>query len=363
MKPTDTVKARNEIQTKLKQLHQNPENFRVSDGFKTLETALGVGKVTDIIKDKKIEQELVITRRERTPTYTERKKLLQAEWSERMKDTQNLIQSVSNIRKEIRIKNKVRKAEEQKKAQQKQQLLEQKLKSEEQQKEDLKAKKLQELQEKRKKAEEDKQKQLLQMKEYAKKFDINKPRYKEMEEKYNEKIEFSALDRKKKVLASLRDLHQPLNMEAIEEEQKKYEEIVKQNNEKKREELMQKLRENESTYDYKQYTSRYMERIIENELLSKEKQMEDQERRLEYQSKMREYDETIKQKYMPIPSKRKQEELEKIKAQLTMNPKDKVRRSSPVTHSDQEELHALALKRKKIFEWKNSMKPPTPAPK
>ena len=363
VKPTDTVKAKNEIQTKLKLLHQNPENFRVSDGFKTIEAALGVGKVNNIIKDKKIEDELVITRRQRTPTYTEKKKVLQAEWTERMKDTQNLIQSVSNIRKEIRIKSKVRKSEEQKKAQQKQQKIEEKLKTKEQEKELLRAKKLQEIEEKRKKAEEDKQKQLFQMKEYAKKFDLKNPRYKEMEEKYNEKIEFSALDRKKKVLASLRDLHQPLNMEAIEEEQKKYEEIVKQNNEKKREELMQKLRENESTYDYKQYTSRYMERIIENEMMNKEKQMEEQDRKLEYQSKMREYDETIKQKYMPIPSKRKQEELEKIKAELTMNPKDKVRRSSPVTHSDQEELHALALKRKKIFEWKNSMKPPTPVPK
>ena len=153
-------------------LHQNPENFRVSDGFKTIEAALGVGKVDNIIKDKKLEEELVITRREKTPTYTERKKVLQAEWSERMKDTQNLIKSVSNVRKEIRIKNKARKAEEQKKTQQQIQIKEQKLKTEEQEKEVLRAQKLQEIEEKRKKVEEEKQKQLLQMKEYTKKFDL-----------------------------------------------------------------------------------------------------------------------------------------------------------------------------------------------
>ena len=46
-----------------------------------------------------------------------------------------------------------------------------------------------------------------------------------------------------------------------------------------------------------------------------------------------------------------------------MNPRDKVRRSSPVIHSDKDDLKELALKRKRIFEWKNTLKPPTPGPR
>mmetsp|Transcript_24076 Transcript_24076/g.23982 ORF Transcript_24076/g.23982 Transcript_24076/m.23982 type:complete len:156 (-) Transcript_24076:4-471(-) len=45
-----------------------------------------------------------------------------------------------------------------------------------------------------------------------------------------------------------------------------------------------------------------------------------------------------------------------------MDPRVKVRRSSPIIHSDKEELRQLAKKRKKIMEWKNPLKPPTPAP-
>jgi hypothetical protein len=133
-----------------------------------------------------------------------------------------------------------------------------------------------------------------------------------MEEDYKEKIEFSGLERKKKVLASLRDLHQPLNMELIENEQKKYEEIINQNKEQRKQEMLQKLKENEQSYDYKKFHSSYMERVIENELLQKEKLVENEERRKEYQNKMREYDEVIKKKYKPLTSKRKHQELERV---------------------------------------------------
>jgi hypothetical protein len=184
-----------------------------------------------------------------------------------------------------------------------------------------------------------------------------------MEEEYHDKIEFSGLEKKKRILASLRDLHQPLNMEKIEEEQKKYGDIIKQKNEQKKLELIQKLRENHESYDYHKFHGKYMEKVIENEILNKEQAMDKEERRMEYRNKMKDYDEIIKQKYKPITSRRKVEELEKVKAELTMNPRDKIRRSSPVIHSDMDDLKELALKRKRIFEWKNPLKPPTPLPR
>lgn len=143
----------------------------------------------------------------------------------------------------------------------------------------------------------------------------------------------------------------------------KYEEIIRQNNEKKKQELIQKLKEQEESYNPKQFQSKYLDRVIENELLTKEQKIEEEERLREYHEKMKEYDETIKRKYGPVTSRKKQEELEKIKKELAMNPRDKVRRSSPLIHSDKEDLREIALKRKQIFEWKNPLKPPTPAPK
>jgi hypothetical protein len=152
-------------------------------------------------------------------------------------------------------------------------------------------------------------------------------------------------------------------MQSIEEEQKKYEDIIKQNTEKRKQELIQRIKENEATYDYKKFHSKYMDRVIEDEMLNKEKQLEEEERRKEYQSKIREYDELIKQNFMPVTSRKKHEEVEKKKAELKMNPRERVRRSSPMIHSDKDDLRELALKRKKIFEWKNPLKPPTPAPR
>lgn len=152
-------------------------------------------------------------------------------------------------------------------------------------------------------------------------------------------------------------------MKEIEEDQKKYEDIVRQRNEKKKEELMQRIKENAENYDYTKYHGKYMERVIENDLLSRENKQDEEERIKEYQNKMREYDNTIKQTHKPLISQRKIEELKKIKSELLMNPREKVRKASPIVQSDREELRELALKRKKIFEWKNPLKPPTPAPR
>mmetsp|Transcript_24076 Transcript_24076/g.23983 ORF Transcript_24076/g.23983 Transcript_24076/m.23983 type:complete len:106 (-) Transcript_24076:699-1016(-) len=68
-----------------------------------------------------------------------------------------------------------------------------------------------------------------------------KPRYQKMEKDFNETLESEGLLKKKKILASLRDLHQPINMREIEEEQDKYVKMIQENNEKKKQELMEKI--------------------------------------------------------------------------------------------------------------------------
>jgi hypothetical protein len=363
VKPNDTVKTKNQIAQSLIEMAKNYDTNRLSDGFNSIGPTLGQEKADILTREKQLQDTLVRTRREKTPTYTERKKVIDMENQKKMKETQNLIEKVAKTRNDIKQKNKFKIAEQRKLEELMAQKLEESNEKEKEERELLKQKKLEEIDERRKKQEETRLKQNLDMKDYNKKYNSKKPRYVEIQEEYQEKTTFTHLEKKKRMLASLRDLHQPLNMERIEEEQKKYEEIIRENNAKKRQELIEKLKENEESYDYRKYKSKYMEKVIENELLSKEQKLYEGEKKREHLEKWREYDEIVKQKYKPVTSRRKQEELIKIKEKLTMSPQQKARRSSPIIQSDKEDMHALAQKRKRIFEWKNPLLPPTPEPK
>lgn len=363
VKPNDTVKTKTMISQNLAELSKNHENFNVSAGYKGIEEVLGQEKIEILTKEKQMQDTLMKSRADPIPTYTERKKQIQQENEIKMKDTQNLIEKVTKTRIEIKQKQKHQMAEKQKLDAQLAEKQEKELKKQNEEREKLKEQKLKEIEDKRRKIEEAKEKQSLQTKEYLKKYNVNKPRYIELEERYNENNRLSYLEQKKRMLASVRDLHQPLNMERIEQEQAKYEEIIRENNAKKRQELIQKLKEYEQTYDYRKYKTKYIDKVIEDEIINKEKYNSTKEQAREWRDKLKEYDEIVKQKYAPVPSKRKQIEIEQIKHELTMSPRDKYRRSSPIMQSDKEDMHAIAEKRRKIFEWKNPLKPPTPVPK
>lgn len=170
VKPSDTVKTKNEIQQNLKQLNQNPENFRISNGFQGIASRIGSDKIGIFLKDKQLQEAQVRSRRTPTPTYTQRKQALHAEWESKMKDTQNLIEKVSKTRKTIKANQRSKSKAEATK----QNLLEQKkqemLQKQEAEKEEKRQKKLQEIEARRKRNEEEKEKQLQAMKEYQKKF-------------------------------------------------------------------------------------------------------------------------------------------------------------------------------------------------
>jgi len=106
VKPTDTVKTKNEIAQNLKLLSKDHENFRFSNGFKSIESVVGQEKIDLLLREKETQDTLVRTYRERTPTYTEKKKVMQIEYERKMKDTQHLIEKVSKTRKEIKMKHR-----------------------------------------------------------------------------------------------------------------------------------------------------------------------------------------------------------------------------------------------------------------
>lgn len=170
VKPTDTVKTKIEIQNSLKQLKSNLDNFRISNGFNALSQTLGGDKVDILLKDKRLVDEQVKSYRERTPTYTERKKVLEAEWATKMKDTQHLIEKVSKTRKDILLTHKAKREEEKKRKELQQKKMEEKERKLEQEREKQRLEKAKELEDKRKKAEDEKEKQLLFLKEYNQKY-------------------------------------------------------------------------------------------------------------------------------------------------------------------------------------------------
>jgi hypothetical protein len=168
--PNDTVKTKGEIARDLKVLQNNSANFRISNGFKDLEINLGVDRYDILLKDKHILDSQTKSYRKKTPPYSQRKKLVQAEWTERLKDTQHLIEKVAKTRQDIKNNQKSKKLRQAKREEQFRKSEElNKIKQEEEQ-EALRLKKLDDIGERKKKYKERKHKHHMEALEYQKKF-------------------------------------------------------------------------------------------------------------------------------------------------------------------------------------------------
>lgn len=60
-----------------------------------------------------------------------------------------------------------------------------------------------------------------------------------MNEKYTMSVESDNLQKRKEVLASLRDLYKPIDFKQIEIEQQQKEELIREKNEEKRKQLLE----------------------------------------------------------------------------------------------------------------------------
>ena len=149
VKPNDTVRAKNEIRNNLKLLKNNPDNFRVSNGFDGLAGTLGEDKIGILTKDKRIQDEQVKSYREKTPLYTERKKLLDVELTSKLRQSQQLIEKVSKTRNEIQKNQKQRELEQKKREELRKIKQEEISKKREEEKELLRQKREEEFNEKR----------------------------------------------------------------------------------------------------------------------------------------------------------------------------------------------------------------------
>ena len=90
---------------------KNYDAFGITDGFTTIGTALGEEKAKILAKEKHFQDVLTRTRRGRTPTYTERKKMLDEVNTKKIKDTINFVETISKSKNEVKQKHKQQLAE------------------------------------------------------------------------------------------------------------------------------------------------------------------------------------------------------------------------------------------------------------
>lgn len=69
------------------------------------------------------------------------------------------------------------------------------------------------------------------------------------------------MEKRKRHLQSLRDLHKPLNHEEILEHGKKFEETLKEKLEKKRKEREEQIR----SYDYSKFQTKFLDVVLEQD--------------------------------------------------------------------------------------------------
>ena len=187
-----------------------------------------------------------------------------------------------------------------------------------------------------------------------------KPLYEELTERFNSTIETDNLQKKKAVLSSLRDLYKPLDFKKIEEEQKQKEDLVREKNEERKKQLAEWQKQNAESYDFKRYNSRYITRVLEEEMDRKENEQQREELRKSLHQKMRSYNELIKDKFAPVVSKEKQEEIKRRRQSLEMSPKEKYKNRTLL--SDKDEMRKIYKKRMQVYKSMPKKEVHTPNP-
>jgi len=83
-------------------------------------------------------------------------------------------------------------------------------------------------------------------------------------------FEIPELNRKKAVLQSLRDLHQPLNFREIEQEQKEKEKLVKEKVAKLKREREEEMRERVKAYDPGRFKNKWSQEADEERIIKEQ---------------------------------------------------------------------------------------------
>lgn len=174
-----------------------------------------------------------------------------------------------------------------------------------------------------------------------------KPKFEEINDNFNSTLETNTLQKKKQALATLRKFHQPIDFRQVEEEQLKKEMQLRERNDQYRLKLAEKIKKNGEDYDQTKLSTRYYERAIEEnqERIEQENKKETYKKTLN--SKMKSYSYSIKDKFIPEVSHKKQEELRRRKQSLEISAKEKYK--SRVFESDNEKRKKIYTERMRVY--------------
>eukprot|EP00347_Sterkiella_histriomuscorum_P011753 403371232 len=143
---------------------------------------------------------------------------------------------------------------------------------------------------------------------------VNKnPLFKQIEYKFKDQ-EDSEIEKRKKHLQSLRELHQPIERSELYEHSRKMEEIVKEKIEWRKHE--RRNRQQNASYDYSKYQSKFLEKVLEQDaqVLEEKERLEKEKQKMLEQREV--YDKYVKEMHWPKISEKKKLELEQLKASL-----------------------------------------------
>lgn len=333
-----------DLEKGLKIIDENSQALGSSDGFEKVGKKLGIDNKSlyAVRSESKLTPGFYISKKN-AKSYSEIKQERDSELNEKLRQIEHNYEKIKQIEDERNQKIEWMKA----RAKNKEIKLKQKEESELEKQQRWKEKRAQKAKELQEKAKEIKMQKAKENKKHDKevvKILKSKPLYVEIDEKFRNSIESENLQKKKQVLASLRNLYQPLDFKKIEEEQREKEDMIKEKQEERRKQLIEWQKKNEETYDFRKFTSRYTERILEEDqhrLLS-EQQKEEYKKTLH--QKMKSYHDSIKTKYAPIVSRRNQEEIQKRKMSLEMPARLKIRQKAALSSSEKQRIYEERMK-------------------
>lgn len=132
----------------------------------------------------------------------------------------------------------------------------------------------------------------------------------------------------------------------IEEEQRQKEEEARLKNEERRRLLAEEIRQRQESYENLGY-GRTTSEVVKAEMMEKEIEMLKEEHKRTYHSKMKTYGDSIKKKFGPVTSRKKQEEIRRRRQSLEMPPQEKYK-NKPLL-SDPEERVKVYKERMKAY--------------
>lgn len=380
---TDTKMGKKDLERNLKILDNNIDAMGTTNGFQQIEKQLGLNdkilqKNSKISALKPMKDMEYFTNKQKT--YDEKKKENDEEWQKHLDEAQKLMDALNEekkLRKEKikEIKQKRKQNREKKEAERLKALEEEEIKKKKENEVKLKehAQKLQKIKENR-------DKQIAIMNENTKK--IERPRYTTIQKEYKQKVLMPALDKKKEMLKSIRDLHKPIRLDEINEYKRKIDEIVEKKKQQRYLERTEFYENHKNNYRYKDMETNFIQAVKEQDIQAKEDAEKKEAEKRELTEKMKSYGEMIKEMHWPTVSKKKQLEMQLLKESMkhpvrkrlngsTLSSKNLHSRRSaesllgvakPGMHSDMDDDQSQTIKRRKLI-WKENPMVPKPKPK